>query len=199
MKLIYLFFGGVIFKFIISSLASNNLPGVHPFYNNNNGIAVLNCVVSWLDNVLWYSLVFLLIQKSSSKRAFIRAILWGCGVAYCLGEAIAWNLGSVLLLVYYGSRLWVCIVLIAFIYIRRCMYCLNMYRYDTVLYIHIDNHNRWKRWSALRFLTVFLFSINTGYLLAVISMSLRNCPAHSQVYDTTTDASTNVSSLLDIS
>eukprot|EP01083_Nonionella_stella_P106385 306918_1 len=189
MKLIYLFLGGVTFKFIISSLASNNLPGVHPFYDNRNGFIILNCVVSWLDTVLWYSLAFLLIQKSSSKRAFIRAIFWGflfalvlCaiyGFAYSLGEPIAWNLSSILLLIYYGSRVWVCIVLIAFMYIRRY------------------NHNRWKRWSALRFLIVFLFTINAGYLLAVISMSLSNCRASSQVYGVT-DASTNVSALLDI-
>ena len=131
MKIIYLFFGGVIFKFILATLATNNIKTITGDYDDEIVITVLNCIVSFLDTILWYSLAFLLIQKSSSKRAFWRAFIWGflfaillCGLygwAYSNGEPHAWNISAALLLTYYALRVLVCVVLIGFMYTRRRM------------------------------------------------------------------------------
>lgn len=217
----------MLFKFILASLATNNIRSISlPLRDRHSIVAVLNGVVSFLDNMLWNSLAFLLIQKSSSRRAYVRAFVPGfifasilCifyGYAFTMGEPEAWNLSAILLLIYYGARTLISVVLVIFMWMKRgkshfivvvhthslyffypniCIVCCDIPIVILTLFTS-DNRNRWRRWGSLRFLTVFLIALNTSYLFAVIAMSLKNTQTHP--IDLNLDSSNTPSALLDV-
>lgn len=136
-KIIYIYFAEVSFKFVLALMAVNKVNSFYDKYENEWLLILLNSFVVFLDVVLWYSLIFLLMQKSSSINAFIRAVIFGLiwavilsviyGIAYSGGEPINFNKSTIALLAYYSLRILLCLVFIAIMFHNRRMFLCSQY------------------------------------------------------------------------